>query len=232
MVWYGGFTSPVVYPPLVKPALTFPSLQTVITELRSRIASKLAKGANRARHMSPAAALAEFSEPLRQWEASLKPRCHSNAASIRSIRMNIQTAAGSGYNAESFGITLAETMLDARTHLLGENAAWRQFMNLAEKNMAKVRPKEQDYTPEAHGRGEGRRQTPPSQRKTNYERPSGKNFYKYLSRTIGPSVEKGDCYICALLNRPQRGTHDFKTCRFFTEGLEAARKKADYSDRG
>ena len=213
-----------------------PSLQTVVSELRSRIASKLAKAAGRARHMSPAVALAEFSEPLRQWEASLKPRCFSDASGMRSLRLTIQTAAGSGFDAESFGITLAELMLEARTRLLGENAAWRQFTERAERNMLKLKPKERgkrssSSSPEV-SRGSGRRDTPPSHRKTNHEKPSGKNLYKYLTKAVGSRVKKGDCFICAFLERPQRGAHDFKACRFFSECLEAVRKKQDYTDRG
>ena len=213
-----------------------PSLQTMITDLRSRIAHKLAKAARKASHMTPAEALAEFSEPLRLWEASLRPRCHTDAGALRTLRMNIQTAAGSGFSVESFGITLAEDLLDARTRLLGENEAWRKFTDRVERNLPKVAAKSHNFgrrSPSSSPpRSEHRRQTPPAPRKSNHDRPSGKNLYKFLQRVVGSKVKKGDCFICAFLERPQRGAHDFKACRFYAEGLETARKRSDYSDRG
>lgn len=235
-----GFSPPlahILYPlvcaadPL---ACAFP--QTVTAEIRTRIAAEMATVAASARSMRPRDAVTDLYETLRTWENSLRKLCPGDASSVREIRCNVQTAAGSHFDMSSFGQTVADDILTVRGRLLGEQAQWKEFVERAEKNLAKGRVADRYRRSSSPERGSAFRKSSPPRAaprpKTNHDKPSGKRLYTYLQKTVGKTTARGDCYVCAFLSKPQRGQHDYKHCRFFDEALEKARAQSDYKDRG
>ena len=198
----------------------------------------MAKVAAKARTMTPRDAVTELWQVLKSWESSLRQLCPGDASAVRDVRNNIQTAAGSRFAMESFGQTIADDILDVRGRLLGEQAQWKAFLERAEKNLTRgkavARRHRSSSSSSSEGRERPRKSASQSSKRaspSNFDKPSSKRLYRYL-RSALPKVSRTECYICAFLGKTQRSGHDFKTCRFFAEGLEAARAKSDYKDRG